>query len=113
MTPRPRKPTAKTSGEAIGYLRVSTDEQRDSGLGLEAQRTAIEAAATRQGLRIRATFDDAGLSGALPLATRPGLLQALNVLQRGDVLIVAKRDRLGRDVIGVATFEAAAAKKCA
>jgi DNA invertase Pin-like site-specific DNA recombinase len=90
---------------AIGYRRVSTAEQVDSGLGLDAQRTAIAAAADRLGLALGDTFTDAGISGGLPLEQRPGLLAALDVLHRGDVLIVAKRDRLGRDLLNVAMLE--------
>ena len=37
--------------------------------------------------------------GGLPLEQRPGLLAALDAIGKGDVLIVAKRDRLGRDVL--------------
>jgi DNA invertase Pin-like site-specific DNA recombinase len=91
--------------KALGYLRVSTDAQADSGLGLDAQRAAISAAAARLGLPLADTFTDAGLSGALDVANRPGLFAALNALRRGDALIVAKRDRLGRDVIAVAMME--------
>jgi DNA invertase Pin-like site-specific DNA recombinase len=111
MTPRPRKHTKPTSGYAVAYRRVSTDEQRESGLGLEAQTAAIEVAGARYSLQVRATYTDAGLSGALPLAKRPGLLAALSALQRGDVLLTAKRDRLGRDVVNVAMIESAAARK--
>ena len=75
----------------IAYTRVSTDEQAQSGLGLEAQRAAIVKAAGEPD----ATFSDEGLSGSNP--RRPGLLGALEALQAGDVLIVAKRDRLARD----------------
>lgn len=94
-----------------GYLRVSTDGQADSGLGLDAQRSAIAAAAARHQLTVAEYFTDAGLSGALELANRPGLFAAVNALKRGDVLIVAKRDRLGRDVIAVAMLERLTTRK--
>lgn len=91
--------------KAIGYCRVSTDKQADSGLGLEAQEKAISAAATRLGLALGPMHTDAGISGAAELADRPGLMDAIADLRRGDTLIVAKRDRLGRDVIAVAMIE--------
>jgi DNA invertase Pin-like site-specific DNA recombinase len=82
-----------------------------SGLGLEAQESAIAATAARLGLSLAATFTDAGVSGGLPLEQRPALLEALNALRRRDVLIVAKRDRLGRDVLIVAMIERLAERK--
>lgn len=90
---------------AFGYLRVSTDQQADSGLGLEAQRGAVTKTAARLGLPLADVFTDAGLSGALDLESRPSLFAAVQELKRGDVLIVAKRDRLGRDLVGVAMIE--------
>jgi site-specific DNA recombinase len=87
---------------AIGYRRVSTSEQANSGLGLDAQLTAIVAGAAKFGLRLAATFTDAGVSGGLPLEQRQGLLAALDALGKGDTLIVARRDRLGRSVLNVA-----------
>ena len=90
---------------ALGYTRVSTDAQADSGLGLEAQRASISAAAARLGLALGETFTDAGLSGSLGIENRPGLFAAIEALRRGDILLIAKRDRLGRDVIGVAMIE--------
>ena len=87
---------------AIGYRRISPAGQAGSGLGLEAQQTAITAAAARLGLPLGDTFTDARVSGGLSLEQRPALLAALDALGRGDVLIVAKRDRLGRDVLNVA-----------
>ena len=90
---------------AIGYLRVSTDKQTASGLGLESQRSAITDAASRLNVTLTATFTDEGLSGKLGLEERPALFAAINALRRGDVLLVAKRDRLGRDVVGVAMIE--------
>lgn len=91
--------------KAFGYARCSTSGQVESGLGMSAQRNAIEGAAKRLGLDLAAVFADEGLSGGLPLAERPGLLDAVASLKRGDTLLVAKRDRLGRDVVNVALIE--------
>lgn len=97
--------------KAVGYLRVSTDEQAESGLGIEAQAATCRAAAGRLGLELLTTHTDQGISGATGLERRPGLLEALGELGRGDVLLVAKRDRLGRDPIAVAMIEAAARRR--
>ncbi len=96
---------------AIGYLRVSTTEQATSGLGLEAQRAALTSAATRLGALLAGVYEDAGLSGSLAAEDRPGLLAAIDALRRGDILLVAKRDRLGRDVVAVALVERLIARK--
>lgn len=82
---------------AIGYVRVSTDEQVNSGLGLAAQRAALEAEAGRRGWELDVVADE-GLS-AKDL-NRPGLAAALERLDRrqADVLVVAKLDRLSRSV---------------
>ena len=101
----------RTTSRAIGYRRVSTAEQAGSGLGLDAQQAAIAAGAARLGLPLADTFTDAGISGGLPLEQRPALLAALDALGKGDVLIVAKRDRLGRDMLNVAMFERLAERK--
>jgi len=100
-----------TTPKAIGYLRVSTEGQADSGLGLDAQRASVTTAAARLGLALADVFTDAGLSGSLDLADRPGLFAAIEAMKRGDVLIVAKRDRLGRDVVAVAMIERLIARK--
>ncbi len=94
---RPRKTSSTTPG-IIGYVRVSTDEQAVSGLGLTAQRRAIEAEAERRGLPLVAIHEDAGISGKS--LDRLGLTDALADLDagRGTVLIVSKLDRLSRSV---------------
>ena len=83
--------------KAVIYLRVSTDEQAQSGLGLEAQRAAcmarVPAGATVS------VFADEGVSGSVPVADRPGLFAALEAIGKGDILIVAKRDRIARDYL--------------
>jgi len=90
---------------AVAYLRVSTDQQAESGLGLEAQRASVTAAAARLGLQLRDAFVDAGVSGAVEYTARPMLVEAVTALRRGEVLLVAKRDRLGRDRFVVAMIE--------
>jgi len=89
--------TAKTAG-AFAYLRVSTEEQAVSGLGLAAQEAAIRAECSRRGLDLTAVYVDAGISGKT--LDRPELQRALADLDagRGSVLIVAKLDRLTRSV---------------
>jgi DNA invertase Pin-like site-specific DNA recombinase len=88
---------ARTSG-AVAYLRVSTEEQAISGLGLAAQEAAIRAECDRRRLDLTAIYTDAGLSAKT--LDRPELRRALDDLDagRGSVLIVAKLDRLTRSV---------------
>jgi DNA invertase Pin-like site-specific DNA recombinase len=82
----------------VGYVRVSTAEQADSGLGLEAQRRAIRSECDRRGWELVAIEEDAGWSGKV--TSRPGLLRALEACKSGkaDGLVVAKLDRLSRSV---------------
>jgi DNA invertase Pin-like site-specific DNA recombinase len=92
---------------AVIYLRVSTDEQAESGLGLEAQLAACKAMAARMGWEVVVILEDA-MSGGLPLEKRTILMDALAELGKGDVLLVAKRDRLSRgDMMTTAMIEAA------
>jgi DNA invertase Pin-like site-specific DNA recombinase len=88
---------------AIGYVRVSTEEQN---LGPEAQRDEIRAWAKRQGVEVVAWHEDR-LSGATPAEKREGLLSALADLKElgAGLLVAAKRDRLARDVVVAATIE--------
>ena len=97
--------------QAVAYLRVSTDEQADSRAGLEAQADSCRRYALGLGAELIGPFADEGVGGASGLDKRPGLLQAIGELTRGDVLLVAKRDRLGRDPIVVAMIEAAVKRK--
>jgi DNA invertase Pin-like site-specific DNA recombinase len=87
---------------AVGYLRVSTSEQADSGAGLAAQRSAIEAEVARRGWTLVAIEVDTG-SGKR-LGGRPGLTSALEAVSQGraDVLVVAKLDRLSRSLVDFA-----------
>lgn len=84
----------------VGYLRVSTIEQAEHGFGLDAQRAAIKAAAKAGGHRVMKWVADEGLSGALDADARPGLTEALDLINAGtaDGLIVRDLDRLARSV---------------
>ena len=95
----------------IAYIWVSTDQQTESGLGLEAQITQCEAYAKKMGLELSRIFRDEGFSGTLELNKRPALLEAIASLGKGDILLVAKRDRLGRDTIVNAMIERAVSRK--
>lgn len=81
----------------VGYVRVSTDEQGVSGLGLEAQRAAIDAECRRRGWELVRVEED--VAGGAKL-DRPGLNRAVQAVASADVdgLIVSKLDRLSRSV---------------
>lgn len=81
---------------AYAYSRVSSRDQADSGLGLEAQRKqltdyyhyALAATHTWGGI-----FEDAAVSGKKPLRSRPEGYQLNAKLEKGDVVVIAKLDR--------------------
>ena len=77
-----------------GYLRNSTQDQAESP---KVQRGEINKYCKREGLSVDAWFHDDGISGGATLDKRPALGDLLTHLKRGDVLVVAKRDRLARD----------------
>jgi DNA invertase Pin-like site-specific DNA recombinase len=80
----------------VGYQRVSTKGQGESGLGLEGQETAIQEYAQKTGVKVVAMYTEVE-SGKL--ATRPELLKALAHARRSKAtLVVAKLDRLARNV---------------
>jgi DNA invertase Pin-like site-specific DNA recombinase len=90
--------TMKQQAQAIGYTRVSTVEQGRSGLGLDAQRKAIEDFAQVEGIAIREWHQDIQTGKGSDAPTqRPGLRAALRAAKslKGFV-IVAKLDRLSR-----------------
>lgn len=88
----------------IAYLRVSTSHQGKSGLGVDAQRKAIADFAQREGLEIVAEHVEVETGkGADALDRRPVLAAALAEARKiKAAVIVAKLDRLSRDVAFVA-----------
>lgn len=89
---------------AVVYVRVSTDDQ---ALGPKAQLSAVQRWAQANGVTIAAVHQDLGISGGLEADKRPGLMAALGSLSThgAGLLLVAKRDRLARDVVVAATVE--------
>lgn len=108
-TPRARRrrseARAKTATTAVAYLRVSTEEQAVSGLGLEAQREAVSAYAALHGLTIVEWFSDEGISGAT-LGKRPAMLEALRAMDAGraGVLLAKDATRLSRTLADLAAM---------
>jgi DNA invertase Pin-like site-specific DNA recombinase len=84
------------------YLRVSTDEQAASGHGMNAQ---LDACMKIVGDGEYQIYMDEGISGASQIEDRPGLLSLLDDMEKGDTLLVAKRDRLARDPLVIAMIE--------
>jgi len=89
-----------TITRAITYRRVSTEEQADSGLGLDAQATSIARTIDARGWTVAAELADAGVSGSIAPTARPALAEALRKLAAGEAeaLVVAKLDRATRSV---------------
>jgi DNA invertase Pin-like site-specific DNA recombinase len=85
---------------AIAYLRVSTQRQQRSGLGIEAQRATIARFAEAEGLTIIAEYVEAETGkGADALDRRPRLAAALAAARKARwSVVVSKLDRLSRDV---------------
>jgi DNA invertase Pin-like site-specific DNA recombinase len=83
------------------YLRVSTDQQADSGQGLEIQEQACRAWLRAGRHRLAGVYTDAGLSGSLDIGDRPGLTAATAMLadDRADGMLVYRLDRLARELL--------------
>lgn len=80
----------------VSYIRVSTQKQGQSGLGLEAQQTAVAQYAKQTGATISAEYREVETGKR---ANRPELAKAIAHAKReGATLVVAKLDRLARNV---------------
>jgi DNA invertase Pin-like site-specific DNA recombinase len=98
-----RKSTTPTQVQAVvGYVRVSIDEQ---SLSVEAQCATLTAWCQARRLTLVAIYEDVHVSGGARLEQRSGLLQALDALTAGAILLATKRDRLARDAMAAAMIE--------
>jgi DNA invertase Pin-like site-specific DNA recombinase len=96
---RPRKTPVVRSTAVICYLRVSTDEQANSGLGLAAQRARLESECAYRGWNDVVFIEDPGYSAKS--LDRPGMQRALSMLANNEAgtLVAVKLDRLSRSVL--------------
>ena len=86
----------------VSYVRVSTQRQGQSGLGLEAQQAAVQTFVQQRGGEVLAEFVEVE-SGRK--ADRPQLAAAMAEAKRqGAVLLIAKLDRLARNVAFISTL---------
>ena len=81
----------------FAYARVSTDKQAEDGFGLAAQEKAVRSYFRERRARPPRFFEDRGISGAVE--DRPALSELLAALATGDVVVVARLDRLARDLL--------------
>lgn len=90
--------------QVVGYVRVSTEEQGDSGAGLEAQRVALEAACEQRGWVLVRMEQD--VASGKSTNGRHGLERAIAACEKGeaDALVVAKLDRLSRSLLDFAAL---------
>lgn len=96
--------SSNNQGKAVIYTRVSTEDQGISGLGLQAQLEFCERVAKNLSIEVVGTFTDV-VSGKTDPLTRPGFCAAIASAQKqGAVLMIAKLDRLSRDVYQVSRY---------
>lgn len=83
----------------VGYTRVSTQEQGDSGAGMDAQVHAIQRECKHRGWSLERTCQD--IASGSSRDHRPALSEALRLIIDGeaDTLMVSKLDRLSRSVV--------------
>ena len=93
---------AAPSLKLVAYERVSTARQGKSGLGLEAQRKAIDDFADAKGAQVLARFTEVESGRKID---RPELAKALNLAKlTGATMVIAKLDRLSRNAAFLLTL---------
>ena len=98
--------TGRPHDTVIGYVRVSSQDQADGGISLDAQRHRLEAYCAAHALTLASVEEDAGIS-ARRTTNRPALQRALKALKRGEAagLVAVKLDRLSRTTRDVLSIE--------
>jgi putative DNA-invertase from lambdoid prophage Rac len=92
--------TRRESNVAIyGYCRVSTLKQANEGESLDVQRRQIEGYCFMHNLTLAEVVVEEGVSGSIPVEDRPVGGQLFAKLQKGDIVIAAKLDRLFRSAL--------------
>ena len=82
------------------YVRVSTAEQRDHGLSVDSQISALKNYCTQHNFAIAGIYNDAGISARKKYKARPALLQLLEDCQKHkiDIILFTRLDRWFRSV---------------
>ena len=95
----------------IGYVRVSTTEQSEKGVSLDAQRRRLRGYCEAHGLTLLRIEEDAGISAKT--VRRPGLQRALAAMSKGEAtgIVALKLDRLSRSTRDVLDLVARAEKE--
>jgi site-specific DNA recombinase len=95
----------EVASKAVGYIRVSSEEQASSGFGLTTQEAAIKAFAASQGYELLEVVADPGVSGATKPGEREGFRRIVEMAEQGafSVLLVWKFDRLARQIVYAVT----------
>ena len=95
----------RPANTAVGYIRVSTDEQATSGLSLEHQEQRIRAYAEANGLTLVKIVRDESVSAGKSLADRRGGRAVLDILTAGTArhVVALKLDRLFRSTVDALT----------
>jgi len=81
--------------QAIGYIRVSSAQQAQEGVSLEAQQARIEQWCAANGYELAHVFKDEGISGKR-MDTRQGLLNALASIKKGNAFVFYSMSRVAR-----------------
>jgi DNA invertase Pin-like site-specific DNA recombinase len=85
--------------QAIGYVRVSSEEQSREGVSLDAQESRIKAYAAMRGFELVSIYREEGVSASIPLRKRPEGLKLVESVTKKRVknIIAIKLDRLFRN----------------
>lgn len=86
----------------VGYVRVSTEEQKVHGLSIEAQTDAIMQWAESNGVTVSKVYNDAGFSARKPYSKRPAMVQLLEDVKGGEIglIVFTRLDRWFRSLRG-------------
>ena len=100
-----RRTTAVNEKTAILYIRVSTADQAEHGVSLDAQQERLTAYAIANGLEVAGILRESAISGTIPLADRPEGEKLTQMVSSGQVrhVIALKLDRLFRNSIDALT----------
>ena len=99
--------------KVVGYVRVSTEDQKANGVSLDAQEAKIKAWHTlyKEDYSDVVIYTDEAISGTVHPSKRPGLQQAISSLSRGDCLVVYSLSRLTRTTADAISLSTTIAKK--